>query len=364
MANQKQTKSTRPVAQKNRATDTLPHGLKIGHAHDAIGLTGCTVFLFDKPVVASADVRGSAPATANFSSLDPLHSNCRADAVLLTGGSSFGLASAAGVQRFLEDRGQGIDVGVTYVPLVPTAGIFDLSVGDYTCRPTAQMALAACLTASGHPPEQGSVGAGMGASVGKSLGIKNAMRGGFGWSKKVSAQGAEIWAFAVVNAVGDIWLPGRNTLVAGARTSPDELKLAKAGTWMNSSGPRRAARSEGTRRTQLSAAGSAVLRDIDGQGIENTTLVVVVTNCALDKVEARKLAEAAHAGLIDVVYPVHTRYDGDLTIAVSMGVHKEDLTALSLLAQQSVGEAIVNAVSKASSVDGLPSVTDLKTAAD
>jgi len=372
--------------------ENLPAGLTVGHADDSVGLTGLTVLLFDSAVSASAIVRGSAPATSDFSTLDPIHGSPRIDGILLTGGSCFGLAAVAGVQRFLEDRGQGLDVGVTGVPIVPAAAIFDIGLGDYTARPTARMALDACLAASNAWPREGSVGAGTGATVGKFLGMERAMRGGFGISGCLSPAGAQVVVVVVVNSFGDVWYPGRERIMAGARWQPDEADLANSGLLI-AQGWRRvgfgpAAEvlppvSAGAAGIMLGepafsgCAGSRVLsKTIERQGLtgslqaagqqhearlgpENTTLVALVTTARLDILQLRKLADFCMTGLADVVYPACTIYDGDLSLAVSAGAVEEDLTTLCLLAQQMTATAILSAVQKAEPAHGVPAWRDL-----
>jgi L-aminopeptidase/D-esterase-like protein len=324
-------------------------GFKIGHAHDPDGLTGCTVLLFDQPGVAASQISGSAPATFDFSNLDPIHRRPRVDAIFLTGGSSFGLPAAAGVQAYLEGQKRGFDVGVTNVPIVSGAAIFDLAVGDYKCRPTPEMAHKACINAKSSYPDQGSVGVGMGATVGKFFGTRQAMRGGFGVSSCLTAAGSELWALAAVNSFGDVWSPGRTRILAGARSKPEGLDFADAGSLIK----------QGWRRIGFSSAAKTLPPDSTGPG-QNTTLVAVVTNAALDAVEAKKLAFASLMGLTDVIYPACTLYDGDLAIAVSTGSNQDDLTSLCMLAQHITSEAIINAVTEAQSTDGIPAYRDLR----
>lgn len=334
-------------------------GFRIGHYEDETALTGCTVLIFDKIALAAADVRGSAPATANFSTLDPLVRSARIDAILLTGGSSFGLSAVAGVQRYLENENKGLDVGFTHIPNVPCASIFDLAVGDTKARPTAEMAEMACKLALDVCDRDGSIGAGMGASVGKLFGIRQAMRGGFGFSSATTIGGAKLWAFAVVNAFGDVWNLGRSEIIAGARTAHDESTFADSGKLMR----------EGARRVGFGSAsktveppksaheeqGSDAWRSENAnRAADNTTLVVVVTDAALDPISAKKMAQSCMTGLTDVVYPACTIFDGDLVIAVSIGDVQEDLTHLCLLGQDLVSEAIIGGVKAARPAPGLP----------
>jgi L-aminopeptidase/D-esterase-like protein len=350
-------------------------GFRIGHYEDETALTGCTVLLFDETALAAADVRGSAPATANFSTLDPIVRSSRIDAILLTGGSSFGLSAVAGVQKYLEDRKKGFDVGVTHIPNVPCAAIFDLAVGDATVRPTASMATMACELAVSVCDRDGTVGAGTGASVGKLFGLKQAMRGGFGFSSATSAGGATLWAFAVVNAFGDVWNLGRSEIIAGCRTGEHEQTFADSGKLMREGvrrvgfgpagkvvGPAKEVREDQCRESVLSGDQNAdsinAIKPDPGLNktgtVDNTTLIVLVTDAALDAISAKKLAQSCIIGLTDVVYPACTIFDGDLAIAVSIGKIEEDLTHLSLLGQSLVSEAIVSGVKAARPAAGLP----------
>lgn len=313
----------------------LPDGLRIGHAQDSESVTGCTVFLFDSPLIAAADIRGSAPATCNFSALHPVHVYPRVHAVLFTGGSAFGLSAVAGVQNFLEQRKIGFDVGVTTIPIVPAAAIFDLNVGAPQIRPTAELAYSACVVASSDIPATGCVGVGTGASVGKFFGIKRAMKGGFGMASAVTAGGAQVWAFCAVNAYGDVWLPHSDEIIAGSRTEENELKFADTEECY-------------ARGWKKSGLGSR------GETGENTTLVMLITTGALDVLDAKKVAEASTLGLADAVRPACTIYDGDLSIAASIGEVKEDLTALCVIARRVVAAAIVDGVKQATPMNGLP----------
>lgn len=354
-------------------------GFRIGHYDDETALTGCTVLLFDETALAAADVRGSAPATANFSTLDPLTRSARIDGILLTGGSSFGLAAVAGVQKFLESQNKGFDVGVTHVPNVPCAAIFDLAIGDCKARPTEEMAEMACRLAVDVCDRDGSIGAGMGASVGKLFGTKQAMRGGFGFSSDTTVSGARVWAFAVVNAFGDVWNEGRTEIIAGARIAPDDNTLADSGNLMRegtrkvkfgkdasfphppkSSHEEQGSEDVSTDTRYKTSSNSQANSDIGSSKLDgepdrsNTTLIVIVTDAKLDVISAKKLAQSGITGLTDVVYPACTVFDGDLAIAVSIGDIQEDLTHLCLVAQSLVSDAIIGGVKAARPAPGLP----------
>jgi L-aminopeptidase/D-esterase-like protein len=238
--------------------------------------------------------------------------------------------------RFLEERGVGFDVQVTRVPIVPTAILFDLRLGDAFARPTAEMAYAACQDATDGPIAEGSVGAGTGATVGKLFGITQAMKSGLGAAAVDLPEGVRVAALAVVNAFGDVRDPRTGEVIAGAREAPDSRRLVDSAAAM--------------RRGVVRRAYSA----------ENTTLAVVATNGRLDKVQATKLAQVAHQGMVRTVSPVHTTLDGDLVISLATGEREADLNALGLAAADAVAEAILRAVRTATSLGGLPAWQDLQ----
>jgi len=311
-------------------------GFRVGHASDPRGITGCTVILCPGRTVAGAEVRGSASGTRELDALSPAHLVPHVHAVLLAGGSAFGLDAAGGVMRFLEERGVGFDVQVTRVPIVPTAILFDLRIGDAFARPTAEMAYAACLNATDGPVAEGSVGAGTGATLGKLFGITQAMKSGLGAAAVDLPEGVRVAALAVVNAFGDVRDPRTGEVIAGCREAPDSRRLVDSAAAM--------------RRGVVRRAYSA----------ENTTLAVVATNSRLDKVQATKLAQVAHQGMIRTVSPVHTTLDGDLVISLATGEREADLNALGLAAADALAEAILRAVRTATSLGGLPAWKDLQ----
>ena len=297
-------------------------GIRIGHAHDARGRTGCTVVLCgDEGAVGGVEVRGAAPGTRETDLLDPGNLVERAHAIVLTGGSVFGLDSACGVVRFLEERNIGFDTTVARVPIVPAAVIFDLAVGDARSRPDAAMGYRACEQATNGPVEEGRVGAGAGATVGKLAGPLLASAGGIGTASRRLPGGATVGALVVVNAFGDVVDPRTGRIIAGAR-SPEGKG------WLDSS---RAIR-EGALGRLFNAA------------IENTTLAVVATDAALTKAQARKVAAMAHDGFARAIRPVHTMFDGDTIFALSTGQQPADVTSVGVLAAEVVALAIVRAV--------------------
>lgn len=311
-------------------------GVRVGHATDPEGCTGCTVILCPEGTVGGVDVRGSASGTREMDALSPFHLVPSVHAVLLAGGSAFGLDAAAGVMQYLEERGIGFDVQVTRVPIVPTAILFDLRLGNPAVRPGPRMAYAACQQAATGPIPEGSVGAGTGATVGKLFGITQAMKSGLGSASLALPGGAQVAALAVVNAFGDVRDPLTGSLLAGAREAPESRRLVDSV--------------------------AALRRGIGRQGYrgENTTLAVVATNARLTKVQATKLAQMAQHGLVRTIAPVHTTLDGDLVIVLATGEVEADLNVLGQAAADSVAEAILRAIRKATALGGLPAWADLR----
>ncbi|MGM9491835.1 P1 family peptidase [Ideonella sp. YS5] len=314
-------------------------GLKVGHCTDPRRPTGCSVVLCEAGAVGSVDVRGGATGTRETALLAPGALVDRVHAVLLTGGSAFGLEAAGGVMRWLEERGHGLPVGPTRVPIVPAAVLFDLWIGDASIRPDAGAGYAACDSASAGPPAEGSVGAGAGATVGKLFGFAHAMKGGIG-TASVRVGRHTVGALVAVNALGDVVDPASGRLVAGAR---DPLGLGMRDSV--------AALTRGEGPAAI-MAGSA------------TTIGVVATDAALDKADVQRLAAMAQAGLARCIAPVHTQLDGDLlfglaTSAVPGRVDPMGLTVLGALAAEAVVQAVLRAVRAATGLPGLPAAREL-----
>ncbi len=310
-------------------------GIKVGHATDLEGLTGCTVILCEGGAAAGVEIRGYATGTQEIDTLHPMHVTDRIHGLVLSGGSAFGLESASGVRRYLENKGIGFDVRVARVPIVPAAILFDLGLGKASARPTREMGMTAAALANEGPVVEGNVGAGTGASVGKIHGMARAMKGGIGTATVAlegKYQGVLISALAAVNAWGDVRDPATGKIIAGARASAsskefvDTVKELKRGV--------------------LAPATS----------ISNTTLVAVATNASLSKLEATRVAQLAHAGLTRAVWPAHTRIDGDVVFCLSPmgGNHKADVDALGVAASEAVAEAIVRAVRGSAGLGGIP----------
>ena len=307
-------------------------GIRVGHASDFEALTGCTVVLCETGAVAGADIRGSAAGTEEFQVMNPMHVAETVHGVVLAGGSAFGLEAAAGVRRYLERRGVGFETRAARVPIVPCAILYDLALGRPDVRPTREMGESAAASAHDGPVEEGAVGAGTGASVGKLFGMSRAMKSGLG-SATVPLSGAYggviVSALAAVNAFGDVKDPETGVLLAGARRSAESLELADTVLEM-----------------KCGARGGF-------QG-GNTTLVVVATNAGLTKVQATKLAQLAQNGIALAISPPHTMLDGDLVIALSLGARDADVDALGVAANEASVRAIMRAVRLAPSLGGLP----------
>ena len=311
-------------------------GIKVGHAANLEALTGCTVVLCEEGAVGGVDQRGGAPGTRETDALYPMHLVQKAHAVVLSGGSAFGLEAATGVVRYLEERGIGFDTRVAKVPIVPAAILFDLSLGDSRVRPDAAMGYAACQAASDGPVTEGNVGAGTGATVGKILGLGRAMKSGLGTASINLGGGLLIGAIVAVNAFGDVVDPRTGEILAGAR----------------------ALRGDGFADTLVvmkSLIGKAILR-FAGQG--NTVIGVVATNARLSKEEANIVARMAHDGLARAVRPAHTMLDGDTIFALATGKKKADVNIVGAYAAEAMAMAIVRAVKAAESAGGLPAWRD------
>ncbi|HEY4364879.1 MAG TPA: P1 family peptidase [Bryobacteraceae bacterium] len=311
-------------------------GILVGHASDYDGLTGCTAILCEGGAAAGGDIRGSATGTAEWDLLHPHHVTERIHAVVFAGGSAFGLEAASGVRRFLEQKGVGFETGAARVPLVPAAILYDLNIGKSTARPSREMGEAAAAAATDKAVVEGSVGAGTGATVGKLLGIRQAMKSGVGsWTVELGGQyrGVMVAALAVVNAVGDVRELATRKIVAGARTAAN----SPAGSFEF-------------------ADSAAVMKGGTGSGFArgNTTLVAVATNARLDKVQATKLAQFAQLGVARAIDPVNTMSDGDVTVALSVGSASAPVDSLGVAAAEAVAEAIVRAVRLAVGMGGVP----------
>lgn len=314
-------------------------GIRVGHFTDGTGLTGCSVVLCDQPAVGGVELRGWATGIYGLDFLDPRHLASTLNGVVLSGGSAFGLETVFGVMQYLEERGIGFAAGPTVVPHVAGAILFDLSVGDHRARPTRAMGYQACVNAKPGPVEEGSVGAGTGATVGKLFGIGRAMKGGIGSASSRAGEGV-VGALVAVNAVGDVRDPETGQLLAGARDSAGGRRLVDTAL-------------ELTRGAALPGFGP----------LQHTTIGVLATDCRLSKPEAQKVAQLGMLGFARALSPPHTAVDGDALFCLSVGEVRAELTALGLAAADAVARAIVRAIKAAASLPGLPAWKDLSSSA-
>ena len=327
-------------------TKSMPHnaitdvpGIQVGHYTDLHAITGCTVVVCPKGTTCGVDVRGGAPGTRELALLDPTCMVQHVNAILLSGGSAFGLAAADGVMRWLEEHGQGFDTGVAKVPIVPAAILFDLAIGSATVRPDSAAGYAACAAAAAGLVAQGNVGAGTGCTVGKLLGFKQATKTGIGSASRQIGRGVIVGALVALNAVGEVIDPGSRRTVAGARQP-------LTGRFINS----------------LEFAAGTLGQTLASMAGTNTTLAIIATNASLDKAGATKVAQMAHDGLARTIRPVHTHLDGDTIFALSTGKAKAAAGIVGAVAAEVLAEAVLNAVHAAESLGGLPAARDLKDA--
>jgi L-aminopeptidase/D-esterase-like protein len=298
--------------------------------------------LVEEGATGGVDIRGTAAGPRQIDAFTLLHLVNKIHAILLAGGSAFGLDAAGGVMTFLEERGKGFYVVKTKIPIVPTAVIFDFGIGDFLVRPDHKMGYEACLNASKRV-EEGSVGVGTGATVGKLFGIERAMKGGVGTSSIQEPNGLIVGALVVVNAFGDVLDPVSNQILAGARKSKESFKLADSSKWMR----------QGVTRKQFGAVAPS------DSAAFNTTLGVIATNANLTKKEMHQVAQIAHSGLAKMISPIHTTFDGDLIFAISYGKKKADVNTIGLLGEAALMEAVKRAVTKADGFGIIPAYKDL-----
>ena len=326
----------RPPLQQKEGWITDIDGIKVGHFTDTRRPTGCTVILYERGAIAGVDVRGSAPGTRETDLLKPVNLVDKVNAILLSGGSAFGLDAASGVMRYLEEHDSGFPTSAGKVPIVPAAILYDLDIGDSKIRPTADSGYRASMSAKAGPIEEGSIGAGAGATVGKIGGGKR-MKGGIGTSSIKLPNGLVVGAIVAVNCAGDVIDPKTGKIVAGARTADGKSFLNIMETYRS---------------------GRGAAANPPGQ---NTTIGVVATNARFDKTQMTKIAEMAHDGMARAINPTHTPSDGDTLFAITTATSNvnANLTAIGALAADAVSEAILRAVIKAKSVAGIPSYSDL-----
>jgi L-aminopeptidase/D-esterase-like protein len=302
----------------NAITDV--RGIEVGHAQDDEALTGCTVILCRQGAVAGVDVRGGAPGTRETDLLNPLNLVDQVHAVVLAGGSAFGLDAATGVMRYLEENNIGFETGIAKVPIVPAAILYDLGLGRADVRPDSAMGYRAAASASSDPPAEGNVGAGAGASVGKMRGMQYAMKAGIGtWSTNVN--GVTIGALVAVNAIGDVVNPKSGEVIAGLRSGPSL-------EWMRT----------GQAESPIQS---------------NTVIGVIATDAKLTKAGTTKVAQMAQDGVARAIRPAHTMFDGDTIFALAVGEKEADISTVGAFAAEIMAEAIVRAVKMAASAGGI-----------
>ena len=327
----------------NNSITDIP-GLRVGHAQNEEALTGCTVVLCEKGAVGGVDQRGGAPGTRETDALHPLHLVQQVHAIVLTGGSAFGLDAASGVVKYLEERGVGFDVGVARVPIVPAAVLFDLGVGRADIRPGPEMGYQACLDAEqrgeGAPLPEGNIGAGMGATVGKIMGMSQAMKSGIGSASMAISDQLIVAALVAVNAFGDIINPDNGQIIAEARLAQSQ-----------ESGSRRFA---DTLQVMKQFANQSDLTFGRRPQADNTVIGVVATNARLNKEQANKIAQMAQDGLARTVRPAHTMLDGDTIFALSLGEQTADVNTIGAFAAEVFAQAVLRAVRAARPIPGLP----------
>ena len=327
-------------AQAPNLTLTAVPGVKVGHYTLTERPTGCTAVLVESGATAGVDVRGAAPASAETDLLKPVNLVQQVFAISLSGGSAFGLDARSGIVRYLDDKNIGFKAyGSINVPIVPAASLIDLNVGtNPKIRPTADCGYRAAQAASAAPVPEGNVGAGAGATIGKSAGSSRAMKAGIGSAAIRMPDGLIVSALVAVNAAGDVIDPASGKVVAGVRTENGRT-LADARVLITSGAIKQPARLG-----------------------ENTTLGVVATNATLTKTQATKVAEMAHDGFARALYPSHTMGDGDTIFALATGTQPGtvDVSRVGALAAQVVADAIVRAARQATSIPGYPAARDLR----
>lgn len=310
-------------------------GVKIGHVQNREAITGCSVAIFEDGAVTGVDVRGGAPGTREIALLKPDKMVEKIHAIMLAGGSAFGLDAASGVVKYLEEKGIGFDVGLARVPIVSSAILFDLNIGSSDLRPDLNMGYQACLNASSREFSDGNIGAGFGATVGKFAEVDQMMKGGLG-TAAFQVDQLKVAAMVVVNCLGDVINPVNGEIIAGA--------LKKNGNSFAD-----------TEKMMISSYNQK-------QNVfsGNTSLGIVITNAKLNKVDANKVAVRAHNGYAQTMSPAHSEFDGDTIFVSSTANINADINVVNLLATKAVKKAVINAVTAAETIDGVISYTDLQ----
>ncbi len=319
-------------------------GIRVGHETHEVALTGCTVILCPDGEIGGVDQRGGAPGTRETDLLRPMHMVEKVHAVMLAGGSSYGLDAASGVMKFLEEKEIGFNAGVARVPIVPAAVLLDLGIGDPNIRPDAAMGYRASQNASSEPPAEGNVGAGSGCTVGKILGTGQSMKSGIGTASLEIGGGIVVGAIVAVNAFGDVIDPASQQIIAGARaTKGGPLKLGADGYFADSL------------EVMKSLAGRTIMSFASRA---NTVIGVVATNAKLDKNETNKVAQMAHNGLARTIRPAHTMLDGDTIFALASGKKSADVNIVGAFAAEVMAQAILRGIRAAKSAAALPAASD------
>jgi L-aminopeptidase/D-esterase-like protein len=303
-------------------------GILVGHATDAVALKGCTVVLCGTEGVGGVDIRGSATGSCELETLNPGAIAPNVHAIVLSGGSAFGLETTCGVRNFLEKRGIGYDVGVARVPIVPGAILFDLGIGSAHVRPTREMGEKAASLANAGPIVEGNVGAGTGATVGKIFGMKQAMKSGIGTASLTLGSGVVVAALVAVNPLGDVIDPSNGQIVAGARKSPTSREFANSAAMMR--------------------------HGLNPPSGGHTVIGIVATNARLDRVQTNKLAALGSLGVARTISPVNTMADGDITFAISLGKERASVDEVGVAAAEAMAMAVLRAVRAAKTVGGVP----------
>lgn len=322
-------------------------GIEVGHAQDQAALTGVTVLLCRKGALGGVDQRGGAPGTRETDLLNPINLVEKVHAIVLAGGSAFGLDAAGGVMRYLEEQKIGFQAGAARVPIVPAAVLFDLGLGRADVRPTAEMGYRAATAAGAAQSGEGNLGAGTGASVGKLFGMTGAMKAGLGMASMDAGGGVIVAALAVVNAFGDVVDPGSGQIVAGARSSKmGPLRLGAPGYFAD------------TLQTLKTLPGRTIMGLATRAAHSNTVLGVVATNASLTKAQAAKMAQMAQDGLARAIRPAHTMLDGDTIFALATGQKSADVSTVGACAAEVFAQACLRAVRTAGSAGGLPGLAE------
>lgn len=309
------------------------NGIKVGHSQSEEGMTGCTVIICENGATGGVDVRGSAPGTRETDLFKAEKMVDKVHAVVLSGGSAFGLEASSGVMKYLEEKGIGFDVGVTKVPIVTSAVIFDLNIGDHRIRPDFNMGYMAAKDAKTSENNQGNIGCGMGATIGKILGPQNAMKSGLG-SATVKVGNLKVSAMVSVNSFGDVYDFENNKQIAGVYDYENNKLLNSIN----------------------------IMKEMNrelGFNVQNTTIGIIVTNAVLTKAEANKISQMAHNGYARSINPIHTMVDGDTIFTMATNEVKGDISLIGTLAAEAMSMAITNGVMFADSSKGLKAYKDI-----